>query len=57
MYRRRQGDMLVGPYLPDIDRPGKYRRTALFCFIDDYSRLIPYGEFFWRKCCLGWSEC
>lgn len=41
-----QGDMLVGPYLPDIERPGKYRRTALFCFIDDYSRLIPYGEFF-----------
>lgn len=41
-----QGDMLVGPYLPDVDRPGKYRRTALFAFIDDYSRLVPYGEFF-----------
>jgi putative transposase len=41
-----QGDMLVGPYLPDVERPGKYRRTALFCFIDDYSRLIPSGEFF-----------
>ncbi len=41
-----QGDMLVGPYLPDIERPGKYRRTALFAFIDDYSRLVPYGEFF-----------
>jgi hypothetical protein len=38
--------MLVGPYLPDAERPGKYRRTALFCFVDDYSRLIPYGEFF-----------
>lgn len=44
-----QGDMLVGPYLPDYDRPGKYRRTALFCFIDDYSRLIPYGEFFFEE--------
>ncbi len=44
-----QGDMLVGPYLPDVDRPGKYRRTALFCFIDDYSRLIPYGEFFFEE--------
>jgi transposase InsO family protein len=43
-----QGDMLVGPYLPDADRPGKYGRTALFCFIDDYSRLIPYGEFFFE---------
>ncbi len=41
-----QGDMLVGPYLPDAERPGKYRRTTLFCFIDDYSRLVPYGEFF-----------
>lgn len=41
-----QGDMLVGPYLPDVERPGKFRRTALFCFIDDHSRLIPYGEFF-----------
>ncbi len=44
-----QGDMLVGPYLPDVERPGKYRRTALFCFIDDYSRLIPYGEFFFEE--------
>ncbi len=44
-----QGDMLVGPYLPDIERPGKYRRTALFCFVDDYSRLIPYGEFFFEE--------
>jgi len=44
-----QGDMLVGPYLPDVERPGKYRRTALFCFIDDYSRLVPYGEFFFEE--------
>lgn len=44
-----QGDMLVGPYLPDVERPGKYRRSALFCFIDDYSRLIPYGEFFFEE--------
>ncbi len=44
-----QGDMLVGPYLPDTERPGKYRRTALFAFIDDYSRLIPYGEFFFEE--------
>jgi putative transposase len=44
-----QGDMLVGPYLPDVERPGKYRRTALFCFIDDYSRLVPYGEFFYEE--------
>ncbi len=41
-----QGDMLIGPYLPDVERPGKFRRTALFAFIDDYSRLVPHGEFF-----------
>jgi len=44
-----QGDMLVGPYLPDAERPGKTRRTALFCFIDDHSRLVPYGEFFFEE--------
>jgi putative transposase len=41
--------MLVGPYLPDAERPGKYRRTALFCFVDDHSRLVPYGEFFFEE--------
>ena len=44
-----QGDMLVGPYLPDPERPGKFRRTALFAFVDDYSRLVPYGEFFFEE--------
>jgi transposase InsO family protein len=44
-----QGDMLYGPYLPDVEKPGKYRRTALFCFIDDHSRLVPYGEFFFEE--------
>lgn len=44
-----QGDMLVGPYLPDPERPSKVRRTALFAFIDDYSRLVPYGEFFFEE--------
>lgn len=23
-----QGDMLIGPYLPDVERPGKYRRPS-----------------------------
>lgn len=44
-----QGDMLVGPYLPDPEHPGKFRRTALFAFIDDYSRLVPDGEFFFEE--------
>lgn len=44
-----QGDMLVGPWLPDPHAPGKKRRTYLFCFLDDYSRLVPYAEFFFDE--------
>jgi len=44
-----QGDALVGPWLPDPYAPGKKRRTHLFCFLDDHSRLIPYAEFFFDE--------
>jgi putative transposase len=44
-----QGDALVGPWLPDPHAPGKKRRTHLFCFIDDHSRLVPYAEFFFDE--------
>jgi putative transposase len=44
-----QGDALVGPWLPDPYAPGKKRRTHLFCFIDDHSRLVPYCEFFFDE--------
>jgi transposase InsO family protein len=44
-----QGDMLVGPWLPDPTSPDKKRRTYLFCFIDDHSRLVPYAEFFFDE--------
>lgn len=51
-----QGDALVGPWLPDPDRPGNprcagagKRRAHLFCFIDDHSRLVPYAEFFFDE--------
>lgn len=40
-----QSDMLVGPWLPDPDRPGKVRRANLFLFIDDHSRMILHGRF------------
>jgi len=39
-----QGDMLYGPYLPDVEKPGKYRRTALFCLIGktyEHTKGIP----------------
>ena len=44
-----QGDTMVGPWLPDPNQPGKKKRAHLFCFIDDHSRLVPHGEFFWEE--------
>jgi len=44
-----QGDALVGPWLPDPYAPGKKRRTHLFAFIDDHSRLVPFAEFFFDE--------
>ena len=40
-----QSDMLVGPWLPDPDRPGKTKRANLFLFMDDHSRMILHGRF------------
>jgi transposase InsO family protein len=40
-----QSDMLVGPWLPDPQRPGKSRRAYLYAFIDDHSRMLLYGRF------------
>jgi transposase len=40
-----QSDMLVGPWLPDPERPGKMRRAYLYAFIDDHSRLLLHGRF------------
>lgn len=40
-----QSDMLAGPWLPDPDKPGKVRRTWLYAFIDDHSRLLLAGRF------------
>lgn len=44
-----QGDALVGPWLPDPERPARMRRVHLFAFIDDHSRLVPYAEWFWEE--------
>jgi len=40
-----QSDMLVGPWLPDPQRPGKNRRAYLYAFIDDQSRMLLHGRF------------
>ncbi|MBA2321459.1 MAG: DDE-type integrase/transposase/recombinase [Deltaproteobacteria bacterium] len=39
-----QSDMLVGPWLPDPERPGKVRRAYLYAFLDDHSRLVLHGR-------------
>ncbi len=44
-----QSDTSQGPWLPDPTRPGQARRTHLIAFIDDHSRLVPYGEFFFDE--------
>jgi len=38
-----QSDCMHGPH---VDVEGKKRKTYLLAFIDDHSRLIPYGEFY-----------
>ena len=43
-----QSDMLQGPWLPDPHQTGKMRRTYLYAFIDDASRLVLYGRFFFK---------
>jgi putative transposase len=43
-----QADMLQGPWLPDPKLPGKMRRSYLYAFIDDASRLLLYGRFFFK---------
>jgi transposase InsO family protein len=44
-----QSDTSQGPWLPDPTRPGHARRTHLIAFLDDHSRLVPYGEFFFDE--------
>ena len=46
-----QSDASDGPWLPDPDRImlGRMRKTHLIAFIDDHSRLVTYGEFFFDE--------
>lgn len=43
-----QSDMLGGPYLLDPANPDKKRKTWLYAFIDDASRMLVYGRFFFK---------
>jgi putative transposase len=41
-----QSDVMHGPH---VTQDGKLRKTYLIAFIDDHSRLIPYGAFFFSE--------
>ena len=41
-----QVDTMVGPFVQDGKKP---RPARLICFIDDASRVIPHGEFFFQE--------
>jgi len=41
-----QSDMLEGPWLPDPDNPERKKKTQLFAFLDDASRVAVAGRFF-----------
>lgn len=41
-----QSDVMHGPHVPC---EGKLKKTYLIAFIDDHSRLVPYGAFFFSE--------
>ena len=52
-----QSDVLYGPYLPDPSDPAKSKRTYLIAFLDDHSRLVPHGAFYWGEDLVSLVDC
>jgi putative transposase len=52
-----QSDLKYGPYLPDPKNPKKTRQTYLIAFIDDYSRLVPYAQFYFNENLPALEDC
>lgn len=44
-----QSDMLDGPWLSDPENPGRKLKTRLYVFLDDASRLVLDGRFFFKN--------
>lgn len=44
-----QGDCHHTLYLPDPEQAGRQRQVYLIAFIDDYSRLVPHGEYYFEE--------
>jgi len=43
-----QGDAHHTLKLPDPSRPGRFRQVYLFCWLDDYTRVVD-GNFYWKE--------
>jgi transposase InsO family protein len=54
-----QADLLYGPYLPHLNDRGKWtkKQTYLIAIIDDHSRLLCHGEFFFTQDILAYLSC
>ncbi len=44
-----QSDVTEGFWPPDPTEPGKFRQVYLMGFLDDHSRLIAHGEWYFKK--------
>lgn len=44
-----QSDVMDGFYLPDPTDPTKFKETHLMGFLDDHSRLIAHGEWYFKE--------
>lgn len=54
-----QVDVMYGPYLPCLGKDGKYRnqQTYLVAIIDDHSRLLCHGQFYFAQNLLSYLDC
>jgi transposase InsO family protein len=54
-----QTDIMYGPYLPQLNERGKWtkKQTFLVAIIDDHSRLLCHGEFFFKQDVLAYLSC
>jgi transposase InsO family protein len=54
-----QADIMYGPHLPDRLPNGRTRKRAtyLIAILDDHSRLLCHGQFFFRQDLASWLDC
>lgn len=44
-----QSDVTEGFYIPDPTNPGKFKQVYLMGFLDDHSRLVAHGEWYFKE--------